>query len=305
MNGKTQSNSTVTALIGIALAMTVATSTANAESVDRRIDADDDGYVSISNVSGSIEVSGWSRSEIEVTGTLGDDVEELYIDRDGDHVVIKVKIPRRSGRFTDASADLKIQVPEASSLSIATVSADITTEGVRGEQELQAVSGNVSAQSFGGEFEAESVSGRVRVRGDGAAGETQLVTVSGEIVVNGIAGEVMLESVSGSIDVEGGVFERVALETVNGAIDFSGALEEGGRLDAETVNGSVEVDFTGPVSARIEIETFNGKIRNCFGPKPERTSRYSPGWELEFTEGDGDGRVSIATLNGAVSLCKQ
>ena len=41
----------------------------------------------------------------------------------------------------------------------------------------------------------------------------------------------------------------------------------------------------------IDVDTFNGRIRNCFGPKAERTSRYAPGWGLSFAEGDGDGRV--------------
>jgi hypothetical protein len=63
--------------------------------------------------------------------------------------------------------------------------------------------------------------------------------------------------------------------------------------------------FTKAVSARFDIETFNGSIRNCFGPKPERTSRYSPGLELSFTLGDGDSHVSIETLNGSVNICNQ
>jgi hypothetical protein len=35
-----------------------------------------------------------------------------------------------------------------------------------------------------------------------------------------------------------------------------------------------------------------------------RTSKYAPGRELRFTEGDGDARVSIKTLNGSLRLCK-
>jgi DUF4097 and DUF4098 domain-containing protein YvlB len=78
----------------------------------------------------------------------------------------------------------------------------------------------------------------------------------------------------------------------------------GGRLDIETINGTVDVEFDGDVSARFDIETFNGSIRNCFGPDAVRTSQYAPGRELKFTEGDGDGRVTINTLNGSLNLCK-
>jgi hypothetical protein len=76
-------------------------------------------------------------------------------------------------------------------------------------------------------------------------------------------------------------------------------------MDVETVNGSVDILFDGDVSARFDIETFNGDIENCFGPKSERTSKYAPGRELKFTEGGGNGRVVIRTLNGDLTLCKE
>ena len=72
-----------------------------------------------------------------------------------------------------------------------------------------------------------------------------------------------------------------------------------------SVNGDVEVEFSGDVSAKFDVDTFNGDIRNCFGPKAERTSKHAPGWELEFTEGGGDSRVSISTLNGDVNICNK
>jgi DUF4097 and DUF4098 domain-containing protein YvlB len=115
---------------------------------------------------------------------------------------------------------------------------------------------------------------------------------------------VQAESVSGTVVVEEGSFSRAELGTVSGDITFEGELREGGRLTIEAVNGDVDVDFVGDVSARFEVDTFNGDIRNCFGPEAERTSKYAPGWELEFTEGEGSGRVEISTMNGGVSICR-
>ena len=48
-----------------------------AEEVSRTMDAAADGHVHISNISGSVSVSGWSRNEVEVTGEIGPKVEEL------------------------------------------------------------------------------------------------------------------------------------------------------------------------------------------------------------------------------------
>lgn len=273
--------------------------------VDRRLDAAPDGRVSISNTSGAVDVEGWSRSEVEVTGTLGDDVEELVFERNGDNVRIKVKIPDGRGSWSDSSANLTVRVPERSSLDVATISADIEVEGVRGSQDLQAISGDVATESFEADVDIETVSGDIEVEGDGKRAQTDLQSVSGDISIVRVGGDVGTESVSGDIDITDATVERGDIETVNGDITFRATLERRGRLDIETVNGSVDVEFVGDVSARFDIETFNGRIRNCFGPKPERTSKYAPGWELSFTEGDGDGRVSIATLNGGLNLCKK
>jgi uncharacterized protein YdeI (BOF family) len=273
------------------------------EEVDRSLDAAPDGHVEVSNIAGSVTVNGWNRNTVEVTGTLGRNVEELIFERDGDTIEIKVKVPKSGGRGIES--DLRISVPKNSSLDIGTVSADIDVSDVAGEQSLSSVSGDIETDYAGGDLSAQSVSGDVEVSGNGAAGDVVATTVSGDVTLFRVSGEVEAESVSGSVVVDEGSFEGAELGTVNGEIVFHGQLENNGRLSIDTVNGSVDVEFDGEVSARFEIDTFNGGIHNCFGPKAERTSKYAPGWELEFTEGSGNGRVEISTMNGGVSLCKK
>lgn len=274
---------------------------ANAEEVDKTVDAASDGHVDIINISGSIEVYGWSDSKVEVTGELGEKVEELIVERDGDKVLVKVKVPRNNSN--NITSDLVIRVPEGSSIDVSTVSADITSEGVGGEQMLHTVSGDVEVEASESDISAEAVSGDVDVTGDGSDIEVRANTVSGDVTVIDASGSVRAEAVSGDVLVRDGSFERASLNSVNGEIDFQAGLRDGGKLDVETVNGDVDVQFSGDVAARFDIETFNGDITNCFGPKAERTSKYTPGLELSFTEGDGDGRVTITTLNGDIDMC--
>jgi DUF4097 and DUF4098 domain-containing protein YvlB len=273
-----------------------------AEDVDQTVDAAPDGQVDISNISGSVTVDGWSRDAVKVTGTLGRNVEELILERDGDTVVVKVKVPKKGGRGIDS--DLHISVPRNSSLDVGTISADIEVTNVNGEQSLHTVSADVITEFKGGDMSAESVSGDVEISGDNSDGEIDASTVSGDVTLIGVSGEVQAGSVSGSVVVEEGSFSRAELGTVSGDITFEGELREGGRLIVEAVNGDVDVDFVGDVSARFEVDTFNGDINNCFGPEAERTSKYAPGWELEFTEGEGSGRVEVSTMNGGVSICR-
>jgi len=272
------------------------------EQVSRTIDAADDGYVEIFNTSGSIDVSGWSKNSIEITGTLGDSVEELIVERDGDEVVIRVEVPNR--HWGDIDADLVIKVPQDSSIEVSGVSIDIDVEDVLGEQSLSTVSGDIDTRGVADDVEAESVSGDVEIHGNGAAGSFEGASVSGAVTIRGVSGSVDLESVSGDVEVIGGSYEQAYLETVNGDQTFNAELTLEGDLSMESVNGTVDIDFTVPLtSARFDIETFNGSIRNCFGPAPERTSKYSPGLELSFTIGDGDAKIDVETLNGSVNVC--
>jgi DUF4097 and DUF4098 domain-containing protein YvlB len=272
------------------------------EQVNRTIDATDDGYIEIYNTSGSIEVTGWSKDTIEVTGTLGDSVEELIVERDGNDVLIRVDVPNR--HWGDIDADLVIKVPENSSIEVSGVSTDIEIEGVLGEQSLGTVSGDIDTSGVADDVEAESVSGDVDIQGSGAEGDFEGETVSGDVTVRGVSGSVYVGSVSGDVEVIGGTYEEAYFETVNGEATFHAELTQDGELSMESVNGTVDIEFAVPItSARFDIETFNGSIRNCFGPKPERSSKYSPGLELSFTIGDGDARIDIETLNGSVNVC--
>ena len=276
-----------------------------AEKIDQTQDADANGKVDIFNLSGDVEVIGWNRKEIQVTGEVGDDAEEFIFERSGKVTTIKVKVPDRHHGHKDVSSDLVIRVPKGSSIDVGTVSADISVEGVEGEQELQSVSGDVETEAFATDVDIETVSGDVDVEGSGKDAETRLGSVSGDVTGENLSGSIKAESVSGDIEIMQGDFGRARLETVNGDVLYNAAMRAGGKLDVETVNGTVDITFIGDVSARFDIETFNGRIRNCFGPEAERTSKYAPGWELSFTEGGGDGRVSIATLNGGLRLCKE
>lgn len=275
---------------------------AHAEDVDRTIDAAADGHVRISNTSGSVTVDGWSNSAVEVTGELGRNVEELILERDGDLVTVKVKVPRKSSRGIES--EIHVRVPEGSSINVGTISADVEVTKVRGDQKLESVSGNIDTETVDADVSVEVVSGDIEVRGEGEDAETRAGAVSGDISLIRVAGEVAGGTVTGDLIVEEGSFDRVKVHSVNGDILFHSELRKGGKLFAEAVNGDIELEFTDDVSGRFDFDTLNGEIDNCFGPEPKRTSKYTPGWVLRFQEGNGDGTVSASTVNGDIEICR-
>ena len=271
--------------------------------INQRAAADPAGQVEISNVSGSVVVTGWDRAEVEVTGELGEGVERLEFSRSGKLTRVKVILPSRSSRVE--STDLVVKVPAASSIAVNTVSADLTVRGLRGSQRLQSVSGDVETEAAAEDVECKTVSGNVRVGGSGQRGLLTVTTVSGDASVTRVAGEVNGNTVSGNFTVSLGEASRSRLRSTSGDLGVRGRLATDARMDFESISGDVRLDLEGPVSAEFDVSSFNGDIRNCFGPKPVRTSEYAPGSELRFREGQGGARVRIKTLNGDISVCNK
>jgi DUF4097 and DUF4098 domain-containing protein YvlB len=311
-------------ILPIAIASAWLMSPANAETVERSSAADVRGEVEISNVSGSVRVTGWDRAEVQVNGELGKDVERLDVVRDSEHILVKVVL--RKGHQHDTDAELTIRIPRDSRLVIDTVSADQVIEDVRGVQRLQSVSGDIRAQVWGGEFEAKTVSGSITAKGQTAKSQSEkgqseksqsaigpteqpnervhVTSVSGSIELDNLGSDLDVDSVSGEIEVRAQTLSRARIKTVNGSLQLSSMLSRNARIDAETINGELSLTISGVVDAEFDIETFNGGISNCFGPKAKKKSEYGPGSELRFKEGEGSAAVRVKTLNGKVKLCR-
>jgi DUF4097 and DUF4098 domain-containing protein YvlB len=271
--------------------------------IDERAAADATGKVEISNTSGSVLVTGWSRNEVEVTGSLGEGTERLEFSSADKLTRIKVILPKRSSRVESTS--LVVRVPAGSSLSVNTVSADVRAQGVRGAQRLMSVSGDIATEAAIEDVECKTVSGDVDVTGTGQRGMLTVTTVSGDATVSRVAGEFNGNTVSGNFKVSMGDTGRSRLRSTSGDLGMRGRLAADARLDFESISGDVRLDLEGAADGEFDLSSFNGQIRSCFGPEPVRTSEYAPGRELRFREGAGNARVRIKTLNGDISLCNK
>ncbi|HEY1314925.1 MAG TPA: DUF4097 family beta strand repeat-containing protein [Steroidobacteraceae bacterium] len=262
--------------------------------------ADPQGEVEIINVSGSVEVDGWDRSEVDVSGTAGDNVERVDVTSAGRRTSIRVVSRAIHSWSSDGEARLVIHIPARSAVTATLVSADFKVSGVLGDQKLQAVSGNLSGD-VGGDLRASTVSGDVRMTAR-AAKRIDVKTISGNIHLTGGGGEVDITTVSGTESVELGAVTGGRFKAISGNITAALGLAADARIEAEMVSGDLNFKFSAMPSAEFDVQTISGDIKNCFGPKPIE-SRYGPGSRLQFTNGDGRGRVRIDTKSGDVRLC--
>ncbi len=287
------------------LASLLLTQAAMAERVTRETQAEPDGEVQIVNVSGNVRVIGWDQAKVQLVADLGSGVEELQFERDDDVTRIRVKWPRDEHGGNEQSSDLTVHVPRESTVMIKTVSASQTLENVLGEQRLQSVSGEILTSTATEDLEAKTVSGDIRVKGNGKPTSTRITSVSGAVTLDEVSGEFELSTVNGAIKLQAGQIEEGRFNTTNGEIRINGTSTDDARIEAESINGAIHMTLRGQPNADFDIESFNGGIRNCFGPKPRRTSEYAPGTVLRFSEGNGDGQVRIKTLNGSIELCNK
>jgi len=255
------------------------------------------GTVTVSNIEGSVEVIGWSNAQVEITGTLGADVEELKIDGDSDALTIEVKAPKHPEWL---ETDLVLRVPVAASIEVDTVSATIEVEGVTGSVALESVSGWVTTSARPAELSIETVSGDITVAE--SAPRTNVESVSGTIAVALATGRLDAETVSGAIRIEEGSLEDASLKTVSGSISYDGDLVGDGRYQFESMSGSVTLVVPSGVSADFDMTTFSGDIDNEIGPRPQRTSKFTSEQELEFSAGSGGAEVTIESFSGSIKI---
>lgn len=287
--------------IGVLAALVVPWSLVHAgRSIEERRAADPQGEIEIVNVSGLIEVDGWDRSEVEVSGTAGDNVDRVDVTSAGNRTSIHVVSRPHRSWGSDGEARLVVHVPAKSAITATLVSADFKSTGVLGDLKLQAVSGNVSG-NVGGDIRVATVSGDVQLTAR-AAKAIEVKTISGDIHLTGGGGEVDITTVSGTATMELADVTRARFKSVSGDLTAALALAPDGQIESESVSGDVSLKFASAPAAEFDVQSFSGDINNCFGPKPVE-AHYGPGSRLEFKNGEGHAHVRINTKSGDVRLC--
>jgi hypothetical protein len=262
------------------------------------------GSIDIENLKGRIQVQGWERDEVRITGSLGEGVERLVVEGDRQHLEVRVKYPDSSGwggKRSEAT-DLRLMVPLRASLEIDSVSAEVDVTGVAPRSlAIDSVSGNVTVAGAPGEIDVDNVSGDIRLTVN--SGDVSAESVSGSIVLRGrMNGRIDAESVSGSIDVlvNGERIQKFNGNSVSGSISLDAALARNGEISMESISGRLTLALPSDLSAQVRGESMSGTLK-APGVQVERP-RYGPGSSYRTRYGSGDGEISLQTLSGNAEL---
>lgn len=305
-------------LLGVALLPALA---ARAErSVEESCSVAAGSPIEVETLAGSVELSGGNDGEVYVSGTVGDDVEELRLECREGEVSIEVELADnvREGSKAEIEAHLRIAVPSGSPVTVSTVSADVTARDLGGVLEVESVSGAVDVNANLAQLEIEAVSGNVNFAGSselveveavtgtvtisGAARSLQVESVSGAVAVERAAGRVEGSTVSGSFEIRGGEIERGSLETVSGTITSSAAIVPGGHLSVESHSGVVKLSLPAGSGAEVQVTSATGTISNGLSDQQATSSRHGMGKSLELTIGGGGSRIDVESFSGTIEL---
>ncbi|MEQ1438706.1 DUF4097 family beta strand repeat-containing protein [Fontimonas sp. SYSU GA230001] len=264
--------------------------------IDEKRPLDADGRLSVSNLAGSIEVSGWDRNEVAIAGQLGSDVEKLDIDGDARSLVVRVRYPNKLKGGVEEST-LRIQVPRGATLALDAVSADVRVSATRGALTVNSVSGDIDVRTEAETIALNSVSGDVVC--EAPAREARLQTVSGDIRTRGLkGGSVTAETVSGDVQLAGGGLRSVAVKSVSGDVLLEAGLDAAGTLRAESLSGDIRVRLAQAPDAVVNLKTFSGELSGDYA-RPGSDRR-----QAQATLGAGSGRIELNSFSGDLYLGK-
>lgn len=265
---------------------------------------DPHGSIDLVTVAGDIELIGWGRPEIEVSGTTADDVDRVEITSKDSMASIHIVSQDHWHMGMGESTHLIIHVPSQSAISASLVSSDLHVHGLQGEVRIQTVSGDVNGE-VGGDLHFNGVSGEVKLRAP-AAKIIEVKTISGDITLiagsGASLGEASVTTVSGVVKVELPVLSHGHFKSVSGDMSVSLGMAENAQIEGESVSGALHFDFAKPPDASFDVQTISGDIDNCFGPKPME-SKWGAGSRLSFKSMDGNGHVRIQTKSGDIAFC--
>jgi len=215
---------------------------------------DKGGRFSISNVNGSITVTGGKGDKVEIVAIKKadsqDDLDEIEIEisHSSGEIIVETELGDSDGWFSHSGnsgqVTYEIIVPADSTLdSVETVNGDVNISGVTGKVVAESVNGDLDISDLEGDVSLATVNGGVDAEFSKCEGQQSVKaeTVNGRVTI----------TLPEDADVQ------VSADTLNGGIN-------GRDFGLETAEGFVGSDLNGKIgdgSARLNIDTVNGSIK--------------------------------------------
>jgi DUF4097 and DUF4098 domain-containing protein YvlB len=295
------------------------------EKVTQTYKVGDAAALDLSHLAGDIRVTGGSGNEIKIDATKRARhrdpdqarrlLEALRIDVNNfnGRVEVRTIYPRRGafGNNISASVDYVISVPTGATVSLKSISGDISVSNVKGEVRAETVSGSVNINATPNVTIAKTISGDVTAQNIGTQTTLVLSTVSGTVLGTGLKVRALeAGTISGNVRLVGSEIDRLEARSVSGDIEFDAPLTKGGRYEFTSHSGNVRVLIPGNAGFELDADTFSGSVRSDL-PVTLRAmgrteqNRRGSNRAIRGSYGDGGAYLSIRSHSGSVVITKK
>ena len=225
---------------------------------------------------GSVKVTGWSQSGIEVSYRLGGKDGRhcrVEFEEGGDGLTVMSRYDGPDGGFS-TDIDFEILVPQWF---------DIELDSMGGGLEISGVEGEFTGKTMGGALTLHDVRGEARLTTMG--GEIRLTESELDGSLTTMGGEVLFENVIG--DVKG--------KSMGGNVRYKNVQRSGGKVAAPM---GLEDDDVTVTSETVQISTMGGAIE--IDEAPEGANVHTMGGDIRIT--DAERFVRAKTMGGDIFI---
>jgi DUF4097 and DUF4098 domain-containing protein YvlB len=224
----------------------------------------------IENANGSVEIEGWDRNAVDISGvkfaSRRSSLDAIRIDIRNSPNSIDIRTVRMSS--WGGGARYTIRVPRQTILDrVESSNGSILLRDIESSQ-------TASLRTSNGPIRAENIHGAIDAH-----------TSNGRIELSEISGAITMRTSNGSIDLRlrNEHTEPIRAETSNGSITLRLPADTGAHLRADTTHGGVSTEFD------VGEHVRNHTLRNNF---------------FDGTLGKGGPEIELTTRNGNISILK-
>lgn len=267
------------------------------------------GRLSIENTNGSIEIIGWEKNSVDISGTKYAATEELMneikVDIAASPSEIRVRTVPPTGRRGNLGARYMIRVPFRTVLDrIESSNGSVRAENVEGPARLHTSNGSVKAFKLRGELEVVTSNGSVEATD--TEGNANVRTSNGSVTVENLRGTLEASTSNGRIrarvaQVEPG--KPLRASTSNGSIELTLDSFKDNDVRASTSNGSITVRLPASLNARLRAGTSNSTVTSDFDVLVKGGTHSKT--RLDGNVGNGGALIDLTSTNGSIKILKQ
>jgi hypothetical protein len=260
--------------------------------------------IDVESFNGSIEIEGWDRNEIEISGSKYASTEEarndIKIDIHHTDDSVEIRAIKPSSRHDNMGAKFTLRVPRNAEVDrVTTSNASIQVQDVARAAHLKSSNGSVKVTNVHGRVDAHTSNSAIDV--ESLDGEVTLESSNGHIHAENMTGSLQASTSNSGIvvDMKTSPTTPLRLHSSNGSIELTLRQTPQSDIKADTSNNSITLHLPSDTAGRITADTSNSDVSCDFSIDGENRKGH-----LKGTIGTGGHSIELSTSNGHIRIGK-